>query len=258
MDQIISRLQQLVIEVPQKLTQFLPEEMSVRPDVGKWSKKEILGHLCDSALYNWHRFNAAQYQDGPLEITSYPQDALVHQNDYQNLPTGNILTLWKSVNQQIIAVLKNLSVFKYAHPVRFSNGETKDLQFLVEDYLRHLEHHLLQLFGQKNELPILPERWNISVKSALQKLSEHPEVKEFVTLLENGRMYVEIYQPNKIDLQTPHDQDEIYVVIAGSGMFFNNGDREPFHAGDVIFVPAGIEHRFEDFTDDFKTWVIFY
>lgn len=71
-------------------------------------------------------------------------------------------------------------------------------------------------------------------------------------------MSVEIYRPLKTDLQTPHLQDELYVIISGSGEFLNNGVRSPFGPGDMLFVPAGIEHRFENFTDDFAAWVIFY
>ena len=71
-------------------------------------------------------------------------------------------------------------------------------------------------------------------------------------------MSVEYYAPEKVDLQTPHRQDELYVIVSGSGNFIRNGERTFFQKGDVLFVPAGIEHRFEDFTDDFATWVIFY
>jgi len=57
---------------------------------------------------------------------------------------------------------------------------------------------------------------------------------------------------------TPHAQDEIYVVIQGRGVFFHDGKREPFETGDLLFVAAGTEHRFEDFTDDLAVWVVFY
>jgi mannose-6-phosphate isomerase-like protein (cupin superfamily) len=57
---------------------------------------------------------------------------------------------------------------------------------------------------------------------------------------------------------TPHPQDEVYVVLHGRGIFFHDGKREPFEAGDLLFVAAGIEHRFEDFTDDLAVWVVFY
>ncbi|CAN5253144.1 hypothetical protein BH11BAC6_BH11BAC6_05790 [soil metagenome] len=53
-------------------------------------------------------------------------------------------------------------------------------------------------------------------------------------------------------------QDEIYIIASGSGMFFRNGERIRFNKGDVLFVPAGMDHRFENFTEDFATWVIFY
>ena len=71
-------------------------------------------------------------------------------------------------------------------------------------------------------------------------------------------MSVEIYKPAGIDPQTPHLQDELYVVISGTGEFLNAGNRLPFQPGDMLFVPAGIEHRFENFKEDFATWVIFY
>ncbi|MDB5134069.1 MAG: algA [Mucilaginibacter sp.] len=76
--------------------------------------------------------------------------------------------------------------------------------------------------------------------------------------MQHGTMSVEIYRPENIDMQIPHKQDELYVVISGSGEFLNDDKRVNFNAGDVLFVPAGIEHRFENFTADFTTWVFFY
>ena len=232
--------------------------MALRPAPEKWSKREILGHLCDSALHNWQRFNLAQQTDEPLQIVSYQQDTLVQQNNWQEQPTGQVAALWASLNTQVLAVLKNLPKEKLPHPVVVPDGTAATLKFLIEDYLDHLEHHLGQIFTQKTPPPTLPDRWFISPDTALELLSQHPDGKQFVTLLEHDKMYVEVYQPKKIDLQKPHDQHEIYVVISGTGVFFNNGERNPFRPGDLIFVPAGVEHRFEDFTDDFATWVIFY
>ena len=96
-----------------------------------------------------------------------------------------------------------------------------------------------------------------SVIKALQKLSDK-EGDTFVKVLANGSMSVEIYQPVNIDPQTPHAQDELYVIISGSGDFYLNGGVTPFQQGDILFVPAFAEHRFVNFTDDFTTWVIFY
>lgn len=97
---------------------------------------------------------------------------------------------------------------------------------------------------------------HLNPKDALEKLAKVDS--PFLTLMRDGNMSVEIYQPKKVDLQQPHDQDEIYVIIAGTGTFFNDGKRTEFVVGDLLFVPAGKEHRFENFSDDFSTWVIFY
>lgn len=80
----------------------------------------------------------------------------------------------------------------------------------------------------------------------------------FATLIAHGSMAVEYYAPEGIDPQKPHRQDELYVIAAGSGIFYKAGARHLFRTGDVIFVEAGLEHRFEDFTPDFATWVIFW
>ncbi len=91
---------------------------------------------------------------------------------------------------------------------------------------------------------------------ALSQLRERGN--PFEILFEHGSLTVEIYKPEKKDLQTPHNRDEVYVVISGSGEFLNDGERVHFNPGDFLFVPAHTEHRFENFTDDFATWVIFY
>lgn len=82
--------------------------------------------------------------------------------------------------------------------------------------------------------------------------------KPFFAGMGHGSMTVELYKPAGRDLQTPHAQDELYIVIAGSGTFSKAGELRPFASGDVIFVEAGLEHRFESFSEDFETWVIFW
>lgn len=93
--------------------------------------------------------------------------------------------------------------------------------------------------------------------TALAKLSEVAG-RRFMRVFGHGSLEVEIYKPVKVDLQKPHTRDEVYIVISGSGQFINGESRHPFQAGEVLFVPAGVEHRFENFTDDFATWVFFY
>lgn len=95
----------------------------------------------------------------------------------------------------------------------------------------------------------------VSVAQALELLKQRNE--PFVEVFQHGSLSVELYKPRGADHQKPHDRDEVYVIISGSGVFLNNGRRWDFRPGDVLFVPAGVEHRFVEFTDEFATWVIF-
>jgi mannose-6-phosphate isomerase-like protein (cupin superfamily) len=82
--------------------------------------------------------------------------------------------------------------------------------------------------------------------------------KRVVALLEHGSLLAEMYAPRGRDPQQPHTRDEVYVVAAGHGTFVSGPERQPFGPGDFLFVPAGMVHRFEEFSDDFAAWVIFY
>ena len=97
----------------------------------------------------------------------------------------------------------------------------------------------------------------LTVTQALARLPG-PDGERFVELFAHGTLSVELYAPRGSDPQTPHTKDEVYVVVAGRGQFLNGDERHPFAQGDVLFVPAGVTHRFADFTDDFAAWVFFY
>jgi mannose-6-phosphate isomerase-like protein (cupin superfamily) len=96
----------------------------------------------------------------------------------------------------------------------------------------------------------------LTVSNALEGLDGESAL--FKELFSHGTLSVEIYKPVGVDLQQPHSRDEIYVIASGSGYFVNGKSRERFEQGEVLFVAAGIEHRFEGFTEDFSTWVLFY
>jgi mannose-6-phosphate isomerase-like protein (cupin superfamily) len=82
--------------------------------------------------------------------------------------------------------------------------------------------------------------------------------ERYVELFTHGTLAVEIYAPRGDDPQTPHTRDEVYVVAGGSGYFRNGDERHRFGPGDVLFVPAAVVHRFEEFSDDLAVWVFFY
>src|SRR3954453_15808827 len=100
------------------------------------------------------------------------------------------------------------------------------------------------------------EPLRIALQDAGELLDKVPEA--FVALFRRGDLSVELFAPHEVDTQQPHEQDEIYIVAAGSGVFRRGADRVRFEPGDFPFVAAGVSHAFESFTDDFKTWVIFF
>ena len=100
-------------------------------------------------------------------------------------------------------------------------------------------------------------KYKATADDALRQLLEQSEFP-FTVMMKHGTMTIEYFAPQEADTQTPHKQDEIYVIIKGHSTFFRDGERMYCKKNDVLFVPAGMEHYFENFSDDFATWVIFY
>lgn len=96
----------------------------------------------------------------------------------------------------------------------------------------------------------------LTIQNALRELAASDTI--YRSLFRHGTLDVGFYRPSGNDLQQPHDRDEVYVVASGAGTFVCGGVRTPFEPGEALFVAAGVEHRFEDFSDDFATWVFFY
>lgn len=108
---------------------------------------------------------------------------------------------------------------------------------------------------EKKQVP--GEKAHLRVADALSHLTD-PEGLRSATLFEHGSLQVKIYAPREHDPQRPHPRDEIYVVAQGSGVYFDGATRRKFRAGDLIFAAAGSEHRFDEFSEDFAVWVMFY
>ncbi|MES2776632.1 MAG: DinB family protein [Bacteroidota bacterium] len=122
----------------------LSEEVLMhRISPGKWSVKEILGHLIDSAVNNLKRFTEIQFLPQPYLVTAYQQNELVVVNNYQDIPVMHLLHLWTALNQQVIYVVNNISGEKLSYPVnpQYDNGEMKSLAWIICDYVAHIEHH---------------------------------------------------------------------------------------------------------------------
>jgi hypothetical protein len=150
----INRINFLILAVNEKIRNIPPAEMEAKPNPIKWSKKEILGHLCDSAVNNLSRFIRAQFEPEPFKVVPYSQDEWVRKNDYQNMKTEKILELWTSLNSQIVNVIikmpeDKLGVICDAGEAVFRESNVQpNLLGLIEDYLVHMEYHLKQVLGK--------------------------------------------------------------------------------------------------------------
>lgn len=124
----------------------LPEaELCARPAPGQWSKKEIIGHLVDSALNNIQRFVRGQYEDTPHIV--YAQDFWVTAADYQNYNTAELLQLWELLNRHLCRILLSMPPEAYARTCDWGK-ETSDpqtLEYIARDYLSHMRHHIEEL-----------------------------------------------------------------------------------------------------------------
>jgi hypothetical protein len=118
------------------------EEWSYKISPEKWSKKEILGHLCDSAFTNIRRFVITQYKEN--ENIVYDQDFWVKAQNYQNISASEIISLWKVLNIQIVHIVENIpdEALQRTCDTTKTEPRTFTLEYLIQDYIDHLQYHL--------------------------------------------------------------------------------------------------------------------
>ena len=141
----VSRLNQLVTTCETYLKEANRQQLAAKPKPTQWSKKEILGHLIDSARYNLRRFTEIHIKKKPYQVVDYEQDELVAVNDYQSADPKDLTQLWVQLNKQIIHVIKQQTETKLQLEAKLPNQEVTSLLFLINDYLAHLEHHVKQI-----------------------------------------------------------------------------------------------------------------
>ncbi|MBI4565453.1 MAG: DinB family protein [Planctomycetes bacterium] len=120
------------------------EESEVRPAPGKWSKKEILGHLIDSASNNHQRFVRAQLA-GELRFPAYDQDEWVATQGYHREPWALLVNLWKGYNLHLARVMKSADSRRLGNRCVIGDDDPVTLEFLMRDYVQHLKHHMKQM-----------------------------------------------------------------------------------------------------------------
>jgi hypothetical protein len=120
---------------------MLKDKMGYKPSPAKWSKKEIMGHMIDSAQNNIRRLIAAQYEEAPMIV--YKQDNWVAISNYQNYDITDLINLWYLLNKHFAVILKNTSAETMQRKCRTEDLHT--LEWIAQDYLKHLRHHLHQV-----------------------------------------------------------------------------------------------------------------
>ena len=138
------RLEEIVNTVPKRLRKFSKKEFAKKADPDRWSKKEIIGHLIDSATNNHHRFVRAQFDLHP-SIT-YQQVLWNQAGHYQDMDGKHLIAFWEMYNRHLIELMKRIPEKIRENECRMSDGSTKTISWLFDDYVRHLEHHLEQVF----------------------------------------------------------------------------------------------------------------
>lgn len=138
MQSIISRFSAILETWPDALRKIPQSALESKPAKDKWSGKEILGHLIDSAANNHQRFVRLQYEE---TVISYDQARWVAICRYQEASTEDLITLWESYNRHLLHIIKAA----YGQMPLLEPSARQSLEFFMEDYVRHLEHHLRQI-----------------------------------------------------------------------------------------------------------------
>lgn len=144
MQDVARDIETILDETLPRLTVFgEAEAASVRPG-GAWTRKQILGHLVDSAVNNHQRFVRAQLQQ-ELLFPSYEQEGWVAVQAYSERPWTSLVALWDALNRHVAHVIARIPGERLATPVRLGDHEPVTLEFVARDYVRHLRHHLQQI-----------------------------------------------------------------------------------------------------------------
>jgi mannose-6-phosphate isomerase-like protein (cupin superfamily) len=103
-----------------------------------------------------------------------------------------------------------------------------------------------------------PERSRVIRLAEARARIPGPAGEHSTSVLQRGTLDVKLSLPDPPNVQSPHEQDELYVIVKGRGVLVHDGKRDSCEAGDAMFVAAGTEHHFEDFSEDLAVWVVFY
>jgi len=146
MTETIAHYEEMLKNTPARLADLGDDAVAHKPAPNRWSKKEILGHLIDSAANNHQRFVRAQGTPR-LEIPTYEGDFWVATQAYAAEPWPDLVNLWLLLNRHLLHVVKAMPAAVLKNELVIGGRPAVTLEALVGDYLRHVDHHLGQLLG---------------------------------------------------------------------------------------------------------------
>lgn len=148
--EIADRLEAVVAAALPRLSACADADMALPRAAGKWSRKEVLGHLLDSEANNRQRFVRGQAAP-KLTIPGYDQEEWVRAHGYAERPWPELVELWGANNRNLAEVIRRIPESAAEVPVRIGEHEPVTLAFVASDYIRHLRHHLSQLEADPGE-----------------------------------------------------------------------------------------------------------
>jgi hypothetical protein len=137
------RLNILINNIPALFEEISETGFSLKASPSQWSKKEILGHLIDSAANNHQRFIRIQYEHEP--VIFYDQNKWNELSNYQNVKVSHLIQFWKNYNQQLFEIITAISDENLNRLGSGNDGQKLPLHFYITEYVKHLEHHLKQI-----------------------------------------------------------------------------------------------------------------
>lgn len=238
-------------------------ELDTRPGPGDWSPREIVQHLADSEMTSALRLRRLLVEDEP-ELAGYDEEAYARVLRYADRPIGPALNALRAARATSAQLLARLAPADWLRQGTHTESGLYSVETWLELYATHAHDHAAQILRARGAPSAAadfgatgaPQLGPVPVAAA--KALPRPEGNLATPVLRHGSLLVEYYDPRGHDDQSPHTRDELYVVIAGEGWFVNGVTRHRFAPHDLLFVPAGVEHRFEEFSDDFAVWVVFY
>ena len=149
MKAIANSLEALIDGAAHRLFDITEAESEVRSAPGKWSKKEIIGHLIDSAANNHQRFVRAQQETG-VALPGYAQNFWVEHQHYQSEPWKTLVAFWTTYNTHLAHVIAQVPTDCENNLCTVGDNQPATLKWLAEDYVKHAQHHLEQIFDSRS------------------------------------------------------------------------------------------------------------